>query len=310
MMTQILQDLSTTGKERPWKEHKMNNELLSLAYEDVDPRKAERLRDCATKLTFEVKEDGSKKLVGSWFCRVRLCPVCTWRRSLKVAAQMTKIMDAMGEQEKWAYVLLTLTVRNCTPDELENAVTGLLDGYNRMMQLSRVKHAVSGWYRSMEITHNMEADTYHPHIHVVLAVRPGYFSGGRYIKQAEWTSLWKQSLRVDYDPIVDVRRIKGNTTAAVAEVAKYSVKASDYIVPDDWDMTVETVRLLDRVLHKRRLVAFGGVFREYHRALNLEEPESGDLVNTSGAPAENIQRKIVSFVWYSGYRQYQQSDGH
>ena len=46
----ILQDTSPTGKVRPWSKYKMANELLSLAYDSIDPHKAERLRGCATWL--------------------------------------------------------------------------------------------------------------------------------------------------------------------------------------------------------------------------------------------------------------------
>ena len=56
-----------------------------------------------------------------------------------------------------------------------------------------------------------------------LEVRPSYFDSG-YIKQKDWTALWRAALGVDYDPLVDVRNVKGGTAKAVAEVAKYPVK--------------------------------------------------------------------------------------
>ena len=65
--------------------------------------------------------------------------------------------------------------------------------------------------------------------------------------------------------IVDVRKIKGDTAKAVAEATKYAAKSKDYIVLDDWDLTVETVRGLDKALHKRRLVGFGGLLAEARR---------------------------------------------
>lgn len=47
---ETLTDRSATGKERPWKEHKVSNEYLAMAYDEVNPAKAARLRDCATDL--------------------------------------------------------------------------------------------------------------------------------------------------------------------------------------------------------------------------------------------------------------------
>ena len=57
---ETLTDRSPTGKERPWKEHKMHNEYLAMAYDDIDPAKAIRLRDCATSLSFDVTSDGGR----------------------------------------------------------------------------------------------------------------------------------------------------------------------------------------------------------------------------------------------------------
>ena len=304
MTTRVLQDRSRTGKDRPWGKHKAMNELLAAAYDDVRPDKAERLRTCATRLAFRPTDDGLK-FAGTFFCRVRLCPMCSWRRSLKVAAQMNAIMDAIKADKPKSYILLTLTQRNCYPDELDESITGLLRAFNRLTELKDYKAAVLGYYRAVEVTHNLSEDTYHPHIHVVLCVNPSYFKSRNYVSQARWTELWRQCLRADYTPVVDVRKIKGDAAAAVAEVAKYAVKTKDYIIPDDWDMTSQTVWLLDRVLHRRRFVAFGGVFKDYHKKLNLDDAEDGDLVHveTDATPVKPDEH-VIHFAWYSGYRQY------
>jgi hypothetical protein len=38
-------------------------------------------------------------------------------------------------------------------------------------------------------------------------VPPAYFQGD-FLKQAEWAELWRQCLRIDYRPIVDIRTVK------------------------------------------------------------------------------------------------------
>ncbi|KYD03686.1 hypothetical protein B4144_3959 [Bacillus atrophaeus] len=85
-----------------------------------------------------------------------------------------------------------------------------------------------------------EEDTYHPHFHVLLPVKKNY------IKQADWTSLWKKALKLDYTPIVDIRRVKGKAKIdaeqiesdvreakmeqkAVLEISKYPVKDTDVV---------------------------------------------------------------------------------
>lgn len=308
----ILHDTSiVSGRERPWRKHKMSNELLANAYDEVNTSKAERLRDCARLLSFKVFADGHKKLKYMNSCRVRLCPLCTWRRSLKVYFNTLKIVDYLNEQRGFNYIFLTLTVKNCTADKLCETIDNLMQAWNTLLKRTVIKTAVKGWMRSMEITHNIDInsdsyDTFHPHFHCLLAVNPSYFTSRDYISQSKWTDIWQQSLRVDYTPVVDVRRCYGTDAHAVSECAKYSCKVDDVVVADDWDLTVKTVKILDEALDRRRLVAYGGAMREAHRLLNLEDEADGNLVDVGedSSTEEGKDYIIESYCWYSGYRQY------
>ena len=299
---ETLTDRSPTGKERPWKEHKMHNEYLAMAYDDIDPAKAIRLRDCATSLSFDVTSDGGKRLATANFCRVRLCPMCQWRRSIKTFGQTMEVLQALGD--KWRYIFLTLTLRNCQPEELDATMALVLSGWNRLSQTKEYKAAVHGHMRTLEVTHNLEDDTYHPHIHALLAVRPSYFKHKTYIKQDRWTELWQRSARLDYTPIVYVERCKGTQPHQIAEAAKYAVKSGDYIIPDDWQLTVETVRLLDKVLANRRFVAWGGIMADVRRQLRLDDTEDGDLVHVDKDQDKPDKAHRVYYSWASGYNQY------
>src|SRR5699024_9798846 len=126
--------------------------------------------------------------------------------------------------------------------------------------------AVKGYFRSLEITYNKKDNTYHPHFHLILAVNESYFKDTRiYLTQNDWTNLWKKSLKVDYTPVVDVRRVKSKNKdfgKVIAETAKYTVKADDYLIKDedgkiDEELTDNVVKTLDKALHRKRLVSFG-----------------------------------------------------
>lgn len=72
-------------------------------------------------------------------------------------------------------------------DELKDELDKVLYGFKKLMLKSEIKKAIKGWFRGLEITHNTDKksqsyDTYHPHIHMILAVRKGYFTGKEYIK--------------------------------------------------------------------------------------------------------------------------------
>lgn len=288
----------------------MQNELLALAYDQIDENKAERLRGCATWLRY--KSNGKDmKLDGANFCRIRLCPVCQWRRSLKVFAQTQQVIRAFDKEAPHSYAMLTLTVPNCTGENLRSTIDEMMQAWDRMSRRAPWKKVVLGWYRGLEITHNVDIrssnyDTYHPHFHVLLALRRSYWTSRYYLRQDEWTQLWKDALRAEYVPVVHIQKCRISTSAAIAEVTKYTTKSDDYIIPDDWDLTVETVRLLDKVLEGRKLTAYGGELSRVHKQLHLSDPEDGDLIHTDDEAADEIDPDFatVVFNWYSGYRQY------
>lgn len=286
----------------------MRNKLLSKAYWHFDRKKYARLRACASSLSFQEREDGSKKLVAGHFCCVRLCPMCAWRRTLKIFFQFKKVMAGMNSENAYAYLFLTFTVKNCPGHALSDQLDAMLHGWDIMMRRKNMKSAIKGWYRGLEITHNTDPispsfDSFHPHFHCIFAVNKSYFTDRSYISQADWTSLWQSAMNLDYSPIVDVRKVKGNTAKAVSEVAKYSVKDADYIIPDDWDLTVNTVQILDAALHNRRLVAYGGKMKDWHKKLNLDDAVDGDLIHIDDddpSPDDQLY-PLVSYVWRTGY---------
>lgn len=300
---QVLADKSASGRTRNWALHKLHSGYISLAYEEIDPRKSERMKSCAQWLSFFRKGDGSMKLHDARFCRVRLCPVCQWRRSLKTFAQMSQVLE-LARSDGYQFIFLTLTMRNCDGSELSDELTHILLSFNRLMKYKDVRAAVKGFYRGCEVTHNIQTDEYHPHIHAIIAVRSGYFGGTMYISQQKWTALWQRALQVSYTPIVDVRKCKGGSKA-IAEACKYAVKPSDILNMDDWDMTVDTLRTLDSALENRRFIGLGGVLKDLHKQLHLDDMEDGDLVHVEGESeqAEPTEEEVL-FFW-NGYGQYE-----
>jgi hypothetical protein len=104
-------------------------------------------------------------------------------------------------------------------------------------------------------------------------VPPSYFSM-HYVSQARWVELWREAMRLDYTPIVDVRVIRPKVTkmggqvvqsrsalaAAAAEVLKYSTKAADLVDSPEWLAAyIAQVRCLKSIASGG---ALKGVFRE------------------------------------------------
>lgn len=315
---ELLADLLPNGEERPWKDKKLKTMLLAESYERLGSKKAYRVKECGSFLEFKrYISTGDIKLNGANFCKVRLCPMCAWRRELKIFAQVSKVMDSALELKDYRFIFLTLTCRNSYADEVPKTIDNLFQAFNKLTKRKQFKQAVKGWFRALEVTHNLDIesssfDTYHPHFHCILMVNKSYFSDTKlYLSQESWTSLWKSCLKVDYTPIVDVRAFKVGSKKQVAksvsESAKYTVKDNDYLVLDNNELTDSAVQVLDGALANRRLVAFGGLLKEIHKKLNFDDAEDGDLINTGSADEElreDIDFVIEHYKWHIGYRQY------
>lgn len=312
---QELEDKTSHGKKRPWREYKIANTYLSVAYDDVNEDKARRLRGCCTCLGFDVDENGRKKLVSMDSCRVRLCPLCSWRRSLKAYHNAMKIVQYFSvNNHRLRYIFVTLTCRNCSGLDLSSTIDHLFSGLKKLSERKAFKNAWLGMIRTLEVTHNINPsspsyDTFHPHLHLMVAVDKSYFRKG-YISRSTLSEQWKECLGVDYDPQVDMRACYDTTPHAVAECSKYACKAKDYLIMDDWELTVDTVRILDAALANRRLINYSGVIRDAKRKLKLDDVEHGSLIHVGEDEEQELSERGLHrevYWWNSGYSQYYRS---
>lgn len=326
---EILVDKTKTGRERPWKYKKTRSQLTAEHFREGGlVSKAERMMECADTLVFKYTED-TLKLFQSWFCKVRMCPMCNWRRSLKIAYHNKRIVETVNEREKVQWLFLTLTVRNTDAESLSETISGMFEGFHRLMKYKRVKTSVKGYFRALEVTKNRDSKsksfgTYHPHFHVLLCVPSSYFKKKEfYIKQAEWTSLWKRAMKLEYTPVVNVKKVKPKENLseiedheknikkamaeqkAILEVSKYPVKDTDVIQGDEvTEDNVETVLTLDNALSYKRLIGYGGLLKEIHKELNLGDAEEGDLVDISENDEVANGTFEVMAKWHIGLKNY------
>lgn len=298
-----------------WRMDKMGTFLLHESYERLGhKKKSKRCCECGTYLEFKYFPSVKKrKLIGANFCQLRLCPMCTKRRSRKIYAQSYKVMQVASQ--KYEFIFLTLTQKNVSADELKDELDSVLYGFKKFMLKSEIKKAVKGWFRGLEITHNTDKksksyDTYHPHIHMILAVDKKYFKGRSYIKHEKFRQLWKESLGIDYEPMVNIKRFKASNQKEIekslAETSKYTVEKDDFLIEDNYEMTDKTVETLDKALAYRRLVAWGGELKKIHKELNLDDAETGDLVNTDleDEDLRGLDYYIECVGWHFGISDY------
>lgn len=273
---------------------------------------AQRMASCSGLLRFgwsTLKETGETRLRlrSAQFCRVRHCPVCQWRRTLMWQARFYQALPKIIADYPFSrWVFLTLTVRNCAIGDLGETLTVMNAAFKRMEKRKELS-PLQGWIRATEVTRGKDSSA-HPHFHCLLMVPPSWFTRD-YVKQARWVELWRDCLRVNYEPNIDIRTVKtktreavanvtGQLQNAVAETLKYSVKPEDMVNDPGWFLE------LTRQLHKRRFISTGGALKN---VLQLDRETNEDLVIADDVGDGTDDGNRTAFVWDVGKRRYKRA---
>ena len=220
---------SYSERDKKWDKHKGDAQTIAGIYEKVPTKYnklANRMNKCAEilEMAWSKPDDQGEtklKLQSARFCKVRHCPVCGWRRSMRnVAKFFQRLPDLQAAHPSSRWLFLTLTVQNVPVDQLRQTISNMNTAWKRLIQ--RKDWPAMGWIRTVEVTHEYDPagrhakgltgtgrkGWAHPHFHALLQVPAGYFAGHSYVKQAEWAERWQHALRADYLPVVDVRAVK------------------------------------------------------------------------------------------------------
>ena len=292
-----LSDLSPGDK--PWDKHRsfadrVQGHYAGSKFQDY----SNRIQYCSQLIGFGLAmgENGAAKLKlrSAKFCRVRHCPVCQWRRSLMWKAKAYKVLPKIIEAyPTHRFLFITLTIKNIDITTLKESLKEMNTGFRRMAKLKAFP--AIGWLRSTEVTRGRNGSA-HPHFHCLLLVPSSYF-GKNYVKQSEWMEMWRNSMRLDYNPILDVQAVKNGSTPMelIPELLKYCTKESDLVADREWFLE------LTRQMHKMKAIATGGVLKEYLRELE-EDPE--DLIGEGDQDQQVDDSGQLFFGWKSKEKKY------
>jgi len=252
-------------------------QFLIEAYNQIGKsNSAMTIKQCSNViLSKQCQQHAEHQSVQIQYCKNRFCPICTVHRSYMLGAQLKSVIEDITQRSKGHWVFLTLTVKNVFAEELSDTVGHMMKSWQRLSQRKQVRSVLQGWFRGLEITFNEKDQTFHPHFHVLIYVKQSYFTGKYYLKQKVWVELWRESLQVDYDPVVDVRRVKSRTkddndlVGAVVEVTKYPMKfeSVEAVIQSSY------FELFEQAMFKRRTIAFGGVLRSTLKDLKIDLEE-------------------------------------
>jgi len=203
----------------------------------------------------------------------------------------------------------TLTTKNVQDGtELKKELSRMSEGFNRLIKYKKINKNLLGFFRATEVTVNKQDGSYNQHMHVLVFVKSTYFANKEnYITQDELSELWQKSMKLDYKPVVYIQVVKPKQRtnkqenallAAAKETAKYPVKSTDYLTDDEQE-NLRVVQDLETGLHGKRLVSYGGIFKEIRKELKLKDIEEAELITTDSVDEdkEEITAKEIVARW-------------
>lgn len=278
------------------------HDMVIENYEDLFSEKMhERIRRCGRIISYLETKDDEHRLGQGQFCNNRFCPLCSTIKARQNSYLLEFLMEHIKKENNYEFIFLTLTVPNVKGEELNDTIKHLNKSFERLMKLKSVSTISKGYIRKLEVTYQgdefitkenkkkfggnknkigdriLSYDTYHPHIHAIIAVNKSYFKAKEYIKQEKWLELWKQSTRNNTITQVDVRKAKFNNNEDLMELATYSAKTSDLM------KSPEVFKILYHALKGKQLLVFGGIFKDTHIKLKsneIEIPDDGKIYIT------------------------------
>ena len=220
---------------RRWKRH--SRKIAELYQETLLWKYGDRMEQCAKHLQFGATENGELILVEADFCRVRLCPICQWRRRLAVQARIFEALPGILKEyseEEYSWLFLTLSQRNCKPGGLKQQIGKMKKAWLKLSGQEggkkskfRERWPAVGALRSLEVTRKLEKDfnfTCHPHFHALRRVKNDSFEE-QYRKHEDGIELWQKALGVDYKPTAHIKAIRSdNLHHQISELSKYITK--------------------------------------------------------------------------------------
>lgn len=272
---------------------KLNEKTLNVKNINVG-----RLLLCANFLLFLKSNSGHYKLRRANLCGNRFCPICSWVEAKRNAFKILELIMYVREIEKKELVFMTLTVPNCKGEDLTVTIDKLNKSFKRLMETKRFKNICLGYIRKLEITYNKEADTYHPHFHIIMAVNKSYFTSRDYLKILDLLELWRKATKDESITQVDLKKVRMGSIKEVMEIATYTTKMKD-LYSDE-----EVFIVLYGALKGRQIITYNGIFKDLCK---LQEEKKLDVSNIK--QLTDIQEKAtkeVSYKWKKEEKEYEE----
>lgn len=310
--------------------------LLSYMEDLVSENTYNRVSECCDIVQHVTTKDyDAMKVHFANSCTNRFCPICSWTKAKKDALMLAVLMEAIYTEKEYEFVFVTLTIPNVVADDLEPSIRRLNGALSKLFRRKIFQKVNKGYVRKLEVTYNdkeyitkemfynarsyFEArdlyigdknpnfDTYHPHIHLLVAVNSSYFTSRDYIKRDTWLKNWREVYGDQSITQVDVRKVNSKPQqvsedstfsqdvtkeghfstdfGAVAEMAKYTAKGNHLLY------SRRVFETFYKALKSKQFITFNGVFKEY-----VTLYKKGDLDHYKPID-ENFYEFLITSLW-------------
>jgi plasmid rolling circle replication initiator protein Rep len=307
-----------------YKKHKLDTykvlELLGTDYTftdygaDTEDKRYTQLLNCGTFLQFKKRNENGidiYHLTGANFCRQRICPMCQFRKSEKMFAQVLRVVKHL--EQDYRFLHLVLTIPNASDGvELQKAITILYKGFNTFLKYKKVRGAFKGVLRCLEISYNYSSYSFHPHLHCLVVVNKSSFNDSKtYLSYDVLRELWTKAVRstiaslpfgADFaktDELLQIyiRACKVGDYSGVAEVCKYCLKPLDLDKTEDEYSNKRMLLTLWHTLKGKRFIQKYGVVKDTFKLLNCDDEDN--LLD------EELKEAVeINLTWNSDYQNY------
>jgi hypothetical protein len=283
----------------------LGNDYLFKDYgADTDDKRYTQLLNCGTQLFFTKDFDNGHSvyhLTGANFCRQRVCPMCQFRRSERMFVQMLSVVKAL--EGEYRFLHLVLTIPNAQSDlQLIAGIKILYKAFNMMLRRKAFKNAFKGALRCLEVSFNYNNDTFHPHLHCLIAVRPSYFNDTKvYLSRdrimQEWTDCVNKTIPTidnsdfavsDYPLQIYVRACKVGDYKGVAEVCKYCLKPLDTSKATDLQQRHVLITLWLTLKNQRFVQKYGVIKDTFKRLFDNEAEDLTEETNQKTGEGDSL----------------------
>lgn len=308
-------------------------DIANLYFAEGSPssiRYCERILNCSNDIVYVWDDDINSLTYGrgtfedARWCHVRHCSFCQFARTRRLRAKFLKVFTFENVQD-FDFIFLTLTVKNCPDNEIRSTIKWMNNAWSKLTR--RVDFPAQGFLRSFEIT--MQRDRVatdgkgktssgsasrsndghlmaHPHLHVVLCMKPGYYENN-FKDKDWWIDQWHSCLGVDYRPSLSIKKIvyyQEDLIVSLLETLKYTTKPADFDVTNP--VAGEWLDVLTRELHKVRAISVGGNIAKFCPQSDIDAIE--DNIKSDDEQKQSGRRFPLS--WNNKRRHFDVVSGH